>query len=71
MASTQSLPSSPISIITSLLDTSSIPGISLGAVHASKDGEEPEIELRSWGRKTEDVGDGIDLAQVDYMPVRV
>lgn len=46
--------------ITGLIDASNIPGISLGVVHTSYDGEKPHIELKSWGRKTED-GDGNDL----------
>ncbi|EPS99303.1 hypothetical protein FOMPIDRAFT_114665 [Fomitopsis schrenkii] len=45
--------------ITDLLTSAQIPGISLGVVHAS--GSDPDTELESWGRKTED-GDGNDLS---------
>lgn len=38
----------------------SIPGISVGAVRLSGDGKPPQVELASWGRKTEE-GDGHDL----------
>ncbi|OJT11117.1 hypothetical protein TRAPUB_12401 [Trametes pubescens] len=38
----------------------SIPGISVGAVRFSGDGKTPQVELASWGRKTEE-GDGHDL----------
>lgn len=38
----------------------SIPGISVGAVRLSGDGKTPQVELASWGRKTEE-GDGHDL----------
>ncbi|EPS99304.1 hypothetical protein FOMPIDRAFT_1164237 [Fomitopsis schrenkii] len=47
--------------ITDSLTSANIPGISLGVVHASgSNGDPPDIELGSWGRKTED-GDGNDL----------
>ncbi|KZT69403.1 beta-lactamase/transpeptidase-like protein [Daedalea quercina L-15889] len=39
--------------ITNLMNMSKIPGISLGVVHISS-GEKPNIELKSWGRMTED-----------------
>ncbi|KZT69404.1 beta-lactamase/transpeptidase-like protein [Daedalea quercina L-15889] len=39
--------------VTDLLQSSTIPGISLGVVHTSS-GERPDIELKSWGRMTED-----------------
>ena len=46
--------------ITDLLTSANVPGISLGVVHTSNDMEHPDIELESWGRKTEE-GSGSDL----------
>lgn len=46
--------------ITDLLTSAHVPGISLGVVHTSDDREHPDIELESWGRKTEE-GNGGDL----------
>ncbi|KAH9919588.1 beta-lactamase/transpeptidase-like protein [Fomitopsis serialis] len=47
--------------ITNLMNSSGIPGISLGIVHTSRDKVQPEVELKSWGRMTEN-GDGSDLS---------
>lgn len=42
--------------ITDLMKSSGIPGISLGVVHTGG-GDKPDIELKSWGRMSEEGGD--------------
>ena len=37
-----------------LMESSNIPGISLGVVHTGGGDTEPDVELKSWGRMSED-----------------
>lgn len=64
-ASTRSLDGSILSpafhaFVDELRKNASIPGISVGVVRLRKDYTKPQVELASWGRRTED-GDANDL----------
>ncbi|EIW63119.1 beta-lactamase/transpeptidase-like protein [Trametes versicolor FP-101664 SS1] len=51
-------------------ENASVPGISVGVVRLSGDNTKPQVELASWGRKTED-GDANDLTTDAFLATSV